>query len=122
MSSAEAQLGDMVKCSDELMGVRSLMLDWGVDSSGVIHADSSAALAIPKRNSACNLRDINESSLWIQERQDRKELECGNVLGTENPTYMNTTYISAHPRGQVHEALEAAACWWPRPVRFRDPT
>ena len=46
MSSAEAELVAMVKCSAELMGVRSLMLDWGDDSSGVIYADSSAALAI----------------------------------------------------------------------------
>ena len=70
MSSAEAELIAMVKCSAELLGMRNLMKDWGVESSGVVHADSSAALAIAKRKGAGKLRHINVSSLWIQERQD----------------------------------------------------
>ena len=64
------------------------MLHWGADSSGVIYADSSAALAIAKRKGAGNLRHINVSSLWIQGRQDRKEFEYRKVLGTENPADM----------------------------------
>ena len=63
MSSAEAELVAMVKCSAELMGVRSMMLDWEDDSSGVIYADSSAALAIAKRKGAGKLRHINVASL-----------------------------------------------------------
>ena len=39
MSSAEAELIAMVKCSAELLGLRSLMMDLGRDSSGVIYAD-----------------------------------------------------------------------------------
>ena len=49
LSSAEAELIALVKCSAELMGMRSAMRDWGVDSSGVVYADSSAALAIANR-------------------------------------------------------------------------
>ena len=70
MSSAEADLVALVKCSAELMGVRSLLKDLSVESSGVIYADSSAALAIAKRKGAGKLRHINVSSLWIQEKQD----------------------------------------------------
>ena len=72
MSSAEAELVAMVKCSAELLGVRSMLRDLGVETSGVIYADSSAALAIAKRKGAGQLRHINVSSLWVQERQDRK--------------------------------------------------
>ena len=75
MSSAEAELIALVKCTAELLGVRSMMKDWGRESCGVVYADSSAALAVAKRKGAGELRHINVSSLWIQERQDREDLE-----------------------------------------------
>ena len=40
MSSAEAELIALVKCSAELLGMRSVMKDWGVESSGVVYADA----------------------------------------------------------------------------------
>ena len=49
LSSAEAELIALVKCSAELMGIRSMLKDYGVESGGVVYADSSAALAIAKR-------------------------------------------------------------------------
>ena len=52
MSSAETELIARVKCSAELLGMRNLMKDWGVESSGVVYADSSAALAIAKGKGA----------------------------------------------------------------------
>ena len=93
MSSAEAELIAMVKCSAELLGMRNLMKDWGVESSGVVYADSSAALAIAKRKGAGKLRHINVSSLWIQERQDKEDLGLRKVLGTENPADMMTKHF-----------------------------
>ena len=62
------------------------MVDLGRDSSGILYADSSAALAIAKRKGAGKLRHINVSSLWIRERQDKGELEYRKVLGTEKPS------------------------------------
>ena len=56
----------MVKGLAELLGLRSRMVDLGKDSSGILHADSSAALATAKRKGAGKLRHINVSSLWIQ--------------------------------------------------------
>ena len=49
LSSAEAELIALVKCSAELLGIRSAMSDFGVDSSGMVYADSSAAHAIANR-------------------------------------------------------------------------
>ena len=94
LSSAEAELIAMVKCSSELMGMRSAMRDWGVESSGVVYADSSAALAIANRKGAGELRHINVSSLWIQEKKDLHVLEIGKVLGTENPVDLMTKYFT----------------------------
>ena len=94
MSSAEAELIALVKCTAELLGVRSMMRDWGRDSGGVVYADSSAALAVAKRKGAGKLRHINVSSLWIQERQDREDLELRKVPGTENPADLMTKYLT----------------------------
>ena len=94
LSSAEAELIALVKCSAELMGMRSAMRDWGVESSGVVYADSSAALAIANRKGAGKLRHINISSLWIQEKQDLHQLEMRKVLGTENPADLMTKYLT----------------------------
>ena len=94
MSSAEAELVALVKCSAELLGLRSMLKDLGVETRGVVYADSSAALAIAKRKGAGKLRHINVSSLWIQERQDKKDLECRKVLGTENPADMMTKHVA----------------------------
>ena len=55
MSSAEAELIALVKCTAELLGMRSLMRDWGTDSRGLVYADSTAALAIAKRKGAGKL-------------------------------------------------------------------
>ena len=93
-SSAEAELIALVKCSAELMGMRSAMRDWGVESNGVVYADSSAALAIANRKGAGKLRHIHISSLWIQEKQDLHQLEMRKVLGTENPADLMTKYLT----------------------------
>ena len=50
ISSVEAELYAMVKCTAELIGIKSMMRDWGHEKSGALHADSTAALGIPKRN------------------------------------------------------------------------
>ena len=94
LSSAEAELIALVKCSAELMGIRSAMRDFGVDSNGVVYADSSAALAIANRKGAGKLRHINISTLWIQEKQDLHQLEMRKVQGTNNPADLMTKYLT----------------------------
>ena len=105
MSSAEAELVALVKCSAELLGVRSMLRDLGVETSGVVYADSSAALAIAKRKGAGKLRHINVSSLWVQECQDRKDLEYRKVLGTENPADMMTKHLLREPLDKCMQEL-----------------
>ena len=59
-----------------------------------LYADSSAALAIAKREAAGKLRHIHVSSLWIQDVQDREETEFKKILGTLNPPDLMTKYLS----------------------------
>merc|ERR1712185_717320 len=90
LSSAEAELIALVKCSAELLGIRSMLRYFGRESEGVVYADSSAAPAIARRKGAGKMRHINVDSLWIQERQNEKDLELRKVLGTENPADLMT--------------------------------
>ena len=75
---------------------------FGVDSGGMVSADSSAALAIAKRKGAGKLRHININCLWIQEKQDTKQVELRKVVGAENPAYMMTKHL---PRQSLEKCM-----------------
>ena len=94
LSSAEAELNAMVKCTAELLGTKSMMADWGRDKKGTLYADSSAALGIANRKGAGHLRHININTLWVQEVQDRQGVTYQKVLGTENPADLMTKYLT----------------------------
>ena len=74
-----------------------MLRDFGVESEGGIYADSSAALAIAKRKGAGKMRHVNINCLWIQERQNEKDLELRKVLGTENPADLMTNHLARQP-------------------------
>ena len=103
MSSAEADVSALVKCTAECMGVQSMYKDWGTDMKGTLYVDSSAALAIAKRKGAGKLRHMNVSALWIQDVQDRDGATYMKVLGTANPAYLMTRYLT---REKVDNAID----------------
>ena len=94
LSSAEAELIALVKCTQECMGIQAMFRDWGRETTTTLYADSSAALAIAKRKGAGKLRHINVSALWIQDIQDREGAEYTKILGTENPADLMTKYLA----------------------------
>ena len=94
ISSAEAELYAMVKCTAELIGIKSMMADWGRTKTGTLYADSTAALGIAKRKGAGKMRHININTLWIQGVQDSDNVEFQKVLGTENPADLMTKYLT----------------------------
>ena len=94
LSSAEAELIALVKCTQECMGIQSMLRDWGQEFATTLYADSSAALAIAKRKGAGKLRHINVSALWIQDVQDREGAEYTKILGSENPADLMTKYLA----------------------------
>ena len=94
MSSAEAELIALVKCTAECMGVQSMYRDRGTNLKCDLYADSSAALAIAKRKGAGKLRHIHVSALWIQDIQYREGATYMKVLGSENPADLMTKYLT----------------------------
>ena len=92
LSSAEAELYAMVKCTAELLGIKSMMADWGRAKSGLLCADSTAAFGIAKRKGAGKLRHINKIV----------KLPFRKALGTENPADLITKHLRRElPNGNL---------------------
>ena len=109
LSSAEAELVAMNKAAAELLGMLSMLEDFGevregaADSAhdgvyGMIYGDSSAALAVSNRKGCGKLRHIRVGQLWIQERVSEGELQITKVKGTENPADLLTKHVNSHKK------------------------
>ena len=90
------------------------MRDFGVESSGVVPPDSSAALAIANRKGGGKLRHINISTLSIHEEQDLHQLPMRHVLGTNSPASLLTklltrTLIDTRFKFMGHQRAEGRA-------------
>ena len=94
LSSAEAELVAICKLGAEIIGVGSMAADLGADLKIVMHADSSAAIAIAKRRGAGKLRHINIGLLWIQEKTEKEEVVIKKVKGVFNPSDMMTKAVT----------------------------
>ena len=68
LSSAEAEFYAMLKTSAEVLGVMSMLKDWGIRIGGEILGDASACLGIIQRQGLGRLRHINTGYLWVQEK------------------------------------------------------
>ena len=94
LSSAEAELVDMCKPAADSIGLGSLAKDFGRNKRVVMHADSSAAIAISKRRGSGKLRHINIGMLWIQEKTEDGTVVVKKVKGVSNPSDMMTKHVN----------------------------
>ena len=121
MSSAEAELVASNKAAAEILGMLSMLADWGEQSkrkpvsyggngspsagaarvepepsglTGVVCGDSSAAIAVSQRRGCGKLRHINIGELWIQEKVVEGELEVRKVDGVKNPADLLTKHVN----------------------------
>ena len=95
LSSAEAELYGIVKTSAEVMGIVSMFKDFGKTMAGHILCDASAALGVVRRKGVGKIRHLDTDLLWIQEKNENKELVYNKVAGTQNPADLFTKYLSA---------------------------
>ena len=104
LSSAEAELTAVVKCSCETIGITQLAYDWGLELTGSIYTDSSSALAVVKRKGAGKLRHVRVGQLWVQQKHEDGELSYGKVAGDSNPADMLTKAMRS-------ELIRKYSCW-----------
>ena len=96
LSSAEAELVALGKLAAEILGLRSMAMEWGLSvakEASPLYADASAALGIAKRDGAGKLRHINVRSLWLQDKALKAEISFQKVKGEENPADGLTKHV-----------------------------
>ena len=67
LSSAEAELGALVKTSTEVIGILQMAEGLGRSTTAEVYVDSSAALAVVNRKGCGKLRHVRVGQLWVQE-------------------------------------------------------
>ena len=75
----------MVKTANEVLGIVSILKDFGLNIGGNILGDASACLGIIQRQGLGKLRHLNTNYLWVQEKAASQELNFGKVWGKKNP-------------------------------------
>ena len=95
LSSAEAELGALVKTACEALGLMQMAAGLGRDVQAEVFVDSTAALAVTQRKGNDKLRHVRVGQLWVQEVAENEELRFSKVLGTENPADACTKYLTS---------------------------
>ena len=90
LSSAEAELYALVKAASIGLGAKMVAKDLGLQYGLVVHADSSAALAIAKRRGVGKIRHLAAPSAWLQAKVAAKELVVKKIDGKQNTADMGT--------------------------------
>ena len=107
MSSAEAELGALVKTSVEAIGVAQMALGLGRSVAVQVLVDSSAALAVTQRKGNGKLRHIRVGQLWVQQTAENETVKYRKVAGERNPADLCTKHLA---RGRLDELLEQIHC------------
>ena len=95
LSSAEAELYGIVKCSSEVLGFKSIVQDTDKSLGAILYSDASAALGVVQRQGLGKLRHIDCSYLFVQALNADKVVQFAKVLGQENPCDPGTKGLSA---------------------------
>ena len=96
LSSAEAELVALGELGADVLGVRSMPLEWKVIEVGCpcpVYADASAALSIAKRQGAGKMSRINVRTLWLQEKAVQDILKYQKIRGEDNPADELTKHV-----------------------------
>ena len=81
LSSGEAELIALVKCSTEVIGLLQMLTDWGETCAGELFVDSTAALGVVGRRGCGRMRHVRVGDLWLQEKREEGELKFQKILG-----------------------------------------
>ena len=93
LSSAEAELGGIIRGATQGLGCQSLASDLGLQTPLKIFSDASAAIGICRRRGLGKVRHISVADLWIQERLKSQDFSLEKIPGQSNPADMLTKFI-----------------------------
>ena len=79
LSSCEAELNALCKAGQEGLVAIHLASETGLNLDLEIYTDSSAAKGVIQRRGAGKVKHLEVKQLWLQEREERKELQVLKV-------------------------------------------
>ena len=77
------------------LGLQSIARDLGFKYGIRLHSDATAALGICRRRSLGNIRHLDVTDLWCQEKVRSDAVTLQKVLGSENPADIMTKYTDS---------------------------
>ena len=80
-SSGEAEYHGIVKDGSNSLGMSSLRSDLGINVRIQIKSDASAAIGIASRRGLGQIRHLEVSQLWLQQRVASEDLKIEKVKG-----------------------------------------
>ena len=98
LSSGEAEYYGLVKSGSQGIGIRALLGgDLGVTCTVVLNTDASAAIGIASRRGLGEVRHIEVSQLWLQQRVASGDLKAQTVDGISNLADALTKHLQKGP-------------------------
>ena len=94
LSSAEAELGGLVKGACTSLGLQSVANDLSIPKEIVLHGDSAAAIGICRRKGIGKIRHLAVQDLWVQDQVRQGRFQIVKVQGRHNQADMTTKNLS----------------------------
>jgi len=84
LSSGEAEYYAMVKAGSQSLGIKAMLSDFGLRSKIRLVTDASAAQGIAARRGLGQVKHIEGSQLWLQDRVNKGEIVVEKTGGKDN--------------------------------------
>ncbi len=94
LSSGEAELYASVKLGCELMGIRSLAHDFGLEVDLHLYIDAKATIGMLSRRGAGSMKHVETNMFWLQRALADKKLVMHKVHTDSNVADILTKYLS----------------------------
>ena len=94
LSSGEAETYALVATASKKLGLQACARDLGIEMSGELFTDASAALGIVARTGIGKVRRIRTQALWLQECRQERRLKLTKIPGLDNPADAGTKHMT----------------------------
>ena len=94
LSTGEAELYALNKASATAMGMKSLLMDLGVELEVKVFTDATTGKAMAVRRGLGKVRHIAVNELWIQERVQNGDIKVIKIKNKYNPADLMTKHLS----------------------------
>ena len=95
LSSGEAEYYGLVRGAAHGIGIKNLLMDFGVERRLKLKTDATVAKSIASRRGAGKIRHIEVNQLWLQEKVNNGSVQVEKVRTDENLADLFTKFKAA---------------------------